>query len=529
MKIKKIAAAMSGLAAISLTLVSSPAVAATSAKGLLRDKCLSCHTETDTGISRISQQRKTPEGWLMTLGRMQVVHGVKVTNEERRTLVKHLADTQGLAPSETEGARYALERRMNTQESFDSQLFTEMCARCHSGARVLLQRRPAKEWEHLVHFHLGQFVTAEYSAMGRDRDWFGIALEKMVPELARTLPLQSEAWKQWQVRSPQEVKGEWSMSGHMTGRGGFSGVMKVATGEGKDRYALVFEGRWDDGKPLKGNGRALIYTGYEWRGDLVLDGVSMRQVFAVDGGVMRGRMFMRGHDDVGADVLASQQKDGNQRVLAVHPSYLKAGETAELRIVGSGLLGQVKLPRGVNVLETVKRSASEVVVRVKADAEARGIHSVAVGKASGGRLALYDSVAAVKVSPAFAVARIGGNGTPLAKVEARFDAEGWDAGPDGKVGTEDDFRIGYMPAKWSVEPFDQVAVRDEDVRFAGRMDEAAGVFVPGDAGPNPARRMSANNVGNLKVVAEMGQNGERLRGEGRLIVAAQRWNNPPVP
>jgi len=529
LNIKKIAAAMSGLAAIGLALASPQAAAASSAKALLRDKCLSCHSETGADLGRISQQRKTPEGWLMTVGRMQVAHGLKVTNKERHVLVKYLADTQGLAPSETEGGRYALERRMNTQESFDSELFTEMCARCHSGARVLLQRRAAKEWEHLVHFHLGQFVTAEYSAMGRDRDWFGIALEKMVPELARTLPLDSEAWKRWNERSPQKASGEWSTSGYLTGRGGFSGLMKVAAGKDKDSYSLVFEGRWDDGRPLKGNGQALVYTGYEWRGDLEFDGMSMRQVFAIEGGVMRGRMYLRGRDDVGGDVLASLQRADNQRVLAVHPPYLKAGETAELRIVGSGLQGEVTMPTGVTVLETVKRSASEVILRVKVDAEASGVHSVAVGKASGGSIALYDSIAAVKVSPAFAVARIGGNGTPLAKVGARFDAEGWAAGPDGKVGTKDDFRIGYIPAKWTVEPFDQVAVRDEDVRFAGTMDEVTGVFEPGDAGPNPARRMSANNVGNLKVVAEIGQNGKRLRGEGRLVVTAPRWNNPPVP
>jgi quinohemoprotein amine dehydrogenase len=255
----------------------------------------------------------------------------------------------------------------------------------------------------------------------------------------------------------------------------------------------------------------------------------MRQVFAVEDGVMRGRRFMRDQDEVGADVVASLQGAGNSRVLAVHPSYLKAGESAELRIVGSGLAGDVTLPAGVKLIDTVKRSATEVVVRVQADAAARGVHPVAVGKVSGGALALYDSVAAVKVLPAFAVARIGGNGTPTAKVEARFDAEAWAAGADGKAGTEDDFRIGVMPAKWSVEPFNEVAAHDQDVKFAGLMDAASGVFVPGDAGPNPARRMSASNVGNLKVVAEVEQGGERLRGEGQVIVAPPRWNNPPLP
>ena len=532
MKTKKIASVLGGLASLGMAAAAAPALAQghVSAESMIRSKCLPCHMETDKGeFSRISKQRKTPEGWLMSIGRMQVAHGLQITDEERRLVVKYLADRQGLAPSETEGARYALERRLNTVEKLESEQFTQMCARCHSGARVLLQRRPAEEWEHLVHFHLGQFVTTEYQLFGRDRDWFGIALKEMVPQLAKAQPLQTEAWQKWQARAPQTAVGEWTLSGHMTGRGGFAGVMKVAAGGDKDRYTVAFEGRWDDGSPMQGKGQALVYTGYEWRADLVIDGTPMRQVFALQDGLLKGRMFRRDHDEVGADVAGSLQRANSSHVIAVHPAYLKVGEETELRIVGSGLSGDVKLPQGVRAIGAVKRSPTEVTVRVRAERGAGGVHEVAVGAARGGRLALYDSIAAVKVEPAFAVARIGGNGAPVSKVEGRFDAEAWAAGPDGKVGTADDYRIGVVPAKWSVEPFDEAAVRDEDVKFAGLMDATSGVFVPGGAGPNPARRMSANNVGNLKVVAEVQQGSGTLRGEGQLIVSPPRWNNPPIP
>ncbi len=290
MKKQSIRSAISaGLTGLALMLMGPVAEAADAkvvadGKALLQTKCQACHIETDAGLSRISQQRKSPEGWLMSIARMQVVHGIPVTNDERRTLVKYLSDTQGLAPSETEGVRYALERRLNTVESFESEQFTQMCARCHSGARVLLQRRPAAEWEHLVHFHLGQFPTTEYQAMGRDRDWLGIALKEMVPDLARRLPLQTDAWTQWQARKPEAVDGNWGISGHLSGRGGFSGVMTVARSTGGDRHAVTIDGRWDDGKPLKGKGQALIYTGYEWRADLDIDGTKMRQVMALDQG-----------------------------------------------------------------------------------------------------------------------------------------------------------------------------------------------------------------------------------------------------
>jgi quinohemoprotein amine dehydrogenase len=48
---------------------------------------------------------------------MQHIHNLQVTDEERRALVKYLADTQGLAPEETRGFRYALERRTDVVEA----------------------------------------------------------------------------------------------------------------------------------------------------------------------------------------------------------------------------------------------------------------------------------------------------------------------------------------------------------------------------------------------------------------------------
>jgi len=151
---------------------------------IVQSKCLACHTEEshtkkNKGApqwSRISHQRKTPEGWLMTIGRMQMMHGLQISDDERTAVVKYLADRQGLAPEETADYRYAMERRLDTMETFEDSFFEEMCARCHSGARVGLQRRPAEEWEHLVHFHLGQWPSTEYQALARDRDWFPIAL-----------------------------------------------------------------------------------------------------------------------------------------------------------------------------------------------------------------------------------------------------------------------------------------------------------------------------------------------------------------
>lgn len=497
---------------------------------VLRERCATCHADDAGTLTRIVGQRKTPEGWLMTLVRMQHLHGLKISDDERRDLVKYLADTQGLAPQETAGARYALERRLNTQESFESEQFTQMCARCHSGARVMLQRRTEDEWAKLVNFHLGQFPTAEYQALARDRDWFGLALGEVVPDLAKRFAFDAQQWRDWQQRlaaQPPQVAGAWSVSGHVPGKGGFTATMTVKAATGKDQYAVTLQGRYDDGAAVAGQGQAVIYTGYEWRANLDVDGVPMRQVFALEGDVLRGRMFQREHDEVGADVVAARQ-DGASRVLAVHPAYLKVGEAAQLTIVGSALQGEPVLPAGVKLIEVVERSPGRVVVKAVAEAGAgvQGVHAVRVGQAEGGQLAVYDKLERIQVVPAFAVARIGGNGGSQPKVEARFEAEAFAVGPQGE------YRVGLMPAKWSVTPFNEVAEHDQDVKFTGVMDAASGIFTPGGAGPNPERRMMTNNAGNLNVVAEVADaaaGGQALTAQGQLIVTMQRWNNPPVP
>lgn len=169
----------------------------------------------------------------MNIVRMQIMYGAKVDDDDRRTLVKYLADKQGLAPSETEGMRYALERRMNTPEEFDEPL-NQTCARCHSGARVALLRRPLKEWERLVDFHLGRWSSLVHQAMSRDRDWYGLALKDVTPLLAERYPLATKTWSDWQKEQPKAgaLAGKWSFAGHMPSKSEVTGTMKVIGGEG---------------------------------------------------------------------------------------------------------------------------------------------------------------------------------------------------------------------------------------------------------------------------------------------------------
>ncbi len=72
------------------------------ARRVLEERCASCHQPLNSGsLSRIGEMRKTPEGWDRAIQRMQLWHGVPVSEDERAVLVKFLSDTRGLAPEES--------------------------------------------------------------------------------------------------------------------------------------------------------------------------------------------------------------------------------------------------------------------------------------------------------------------------------------------------------------------------------------------------------------------------------------------
>jgi quinohemoprotein amine dehydrogenase len=498
------------------------------AAAILNARCAACHERTaEGGLARISEQRKTPEAWDMTLVRMMQMHGVELTAEERRSLVKHLADRQGLAPAEAAGFRYILEREP-TVEAAPSDELAQMCARCHSYARVALQRRTEAEWQKLAHFHLGQYPTAEYQALGRDRDWWVIASEQLPPELARMYPLQSAEWDAWKDRPAPDMSGTWRAAGRHPERGWFTATSEL-TAEGGDQYRYRITARFADGSEETGEGRGILYTGHEWRSTLTFGKSTVQEVLSLseDGTSLSGRWFLADNDALGGRLVGT--RDEGSRIIAVQPPYLRAGASAELAIQGAGLDGEVALGEGITIDAVVSASPHTVVVKASAAADAAaGARAVGVGGTSAeGLLTVYGQIDRVTVEPGYNIARVGGAGGPLPPVPAQFEAIGWANGPDGQPATADDLRIGPMAAKWSVADFDETAAALADAKFAGTMQDS-GIFMPADAGLNPERPFQTNNAGNLKVIATVEDGGQPVAGEGQLIVTVQRWNDPPI-
>lgn len=492
---------------------------------IIKENCLLCHSETgnaEAPFSRISQQRKTPEGWQTTINRMKSQRGLSLKPEHERVLIKYLADHQGLAPAETADLRYVLERQPNVVEQNVPEHVAGTCTGCHSSARSGLQRRTTDEWQKLIHFHMGQVPTIEYLAGHRDRPWFQIALNETAVKMGEGYPLQTQAWSDWKAKPKAALNGQWAVSGFVPDKGEFTAVMSVMPNQ-KDNYITLINGHYADGSKLTGSGSATVFTGYEWRGAIVIDGRKMRQVFAAseDGKQMAGRMYLKNDEVMGGRVLA-EKADKAATLVSVTPSSIKQGASQTLIIAGANLSNKVSLGNGVKVEKVISQSADRLVVQVKADAKAAiGQRTLSVGKQTlENAVAVYDQVARVEITPTESIARIGGNGGPIPKRKSTYRAVGYAAGADGKPGTEDDLSLGYLPATWSLKAFDEVAEHDNDLKYAGSID-AKGIFTPGDAGLNPERKMSTNNVGNLAVVGTVKDGANSVSGEAHLLVTVQ--------
>ena len=486
-------------------------------EALLDAKCSSCHVRSPVdGLFRIDHIRKTPEGWSMTLWRMRQWHGLQVSDDEERDLIKYLADTRGLAPVETSQYRYALERRTLVEAPDDADIAV-LCARCHSYARPALQRRSEDEWRRLIHMHLAQWPTIEYHAFSRDRKWWEMVSTELPAKLAAKWPLSTEAWNRWKQQPSPDLSGVWTVSGHRPGKGTYTGRMDVTTA-GRDQYALTYRLSWADGSVESGRGASVVYTGYEWRGTSTLGLESRDEVLTVEpeGNRIGGRWFVKGQEGVGGEMTAVR---GSDMIASVAPVALKRGHPTRVTITGSGLGGSPSLGRDVSITKVISSSPDAVtVLAVAAKTAQEGPREVAVGRA---RLAdavtVYGKVASVKVEPSDMVARNGDNGGPVATTLAQFEAVAYTAAGH---------RIGGVPARWSARHFDETAEHDRDVEFGGTLS-ASGLFTPGDAGPNPKRGGNNNNA-NLSVVAEVSDGPRRLEGKAHLIVAPQRWNDSPI-
>ena len=426
---------------------------------------------------------------------------------------------------------------------------SDTCSSCHTIARVMSERRTKEEWGLLVSMHRGYYplvdnqpmnggqgfrrtrpTQTEPGADGRPPD-NRHPMEKAIEHLSKTYPLDSPAWAAWSAaRQPPKLAGRWAVSGYQPGKGPIVGQV-VISADPNAPDSFIVDTRYTvarTGETVSRAGKAIIYTGFQWRGRGGVPGSDnvWREVMMVerDWKEMSGRWFTGAYDEIGIDVTLVRL-NSDPMVFGSDVTALKTASTGRaVKIFGANLPAGVTpedigLGQGVKVTRIVSARADEIAIEVDVAANAPiGARDVSVaGAVKPAALVVYDRIDGIKVVPQSGMARVGGAVFP--KQLQQFEAVGMHNGPDGKPDTADDLNLGMVDVTWSVEEY-TATFGDDDIQFVGAID-AAGLFTPNVDGPNPKRDGNRNNIGDVWVVAELAPGGgaaKSLRARAHLLV-----------
>ena len=497
---------------------------------LVRDKCGACHAEdSQQRMTRISYQRKTPEGWEETVRRMVQLHKVPLTSQEARDIVQYLGDQQGLTASEVDKISYAMEQRQDP-EPIPNEAVRQACATCHSYARIAAQRRTKEEWLKLKSFLLAIIPTITYQH--RYMDWTGTTDEALA-YLAQQFPLETP---EWQKEKSQSAPGDstWLVHGYQPGKGEYVGELKMtagADGSRQEQTKLEFA----DGTTLTRTSSGRFYTAASWRGSAQWQsGGKSKEIYHMlpDGQTIRGRWLSVEQSGVSGDETL-YLRNGQPRVVAVVPKALQTGANdVQVKIYGADLPASIKpadlnLGDGVQVDKIETAAADRVVARVSVAPDAKiGKRPLKVGSASANDLVcVYDKVDYIRIVPDKIMARLGG--LHYSKELVQFEARAYNRGPDGIQGNGDDLEVGVVKPKWAIEEL-YSSYEDKDREFVGTIDQN-GMFTPTTEGPNPKRYRSAENTGEVYVTAEYKDGSKEMKARSYLLVSLPKMRDSLIP
>jgi quinohemoprotein amine dehydrogenase len=507
--------------------------------------CRSCHAQDSTGrMTRISYLRKTPEGWETSIRRMVTLNDAKIEPEAARNVLKYLANNQGLAPEEARPGRFDAERRMIDYTYPGDRGTEDTCRACHSMGRVLSQRRTREEWGLLVAMHRGFYPGVDNQGFrrGGPPGPGGDATHPMdaaIRHLSTAFPLTTPDWTAWSATMrPPRIEGSWLISGTQPGKGAFYGTLTVArAGQSDDEFTTNATYTFvDGGARVTREGRAVVYTGFQWRGSSNEQGKQekWREVMMVEPGwsSMSGRWFTGEYDEFGMDVTLTRASAAVS-VAGASPRALRRGGGAQevklygVNLPGSAAAGTIDFGPGVRVERVISATPDVLTLSVNVDANAAyGARDLFVSGASLRRaVVVYDTVSRIKVTPLAGMARVGGIVFP--KQFQQFEVVAMHDGVDGRPDTPDDLELGPVPVTWTVEEYG-ATYDDDDIKFVGQLDKN-GFFTPADDGPNPKRSGNRNNIGDVWIVATHtpAHAGARpLRGRAHLVVTVplyMRW------
>ena len=550
--------------------------------------CASCHAKDDKGnLSRISWIRTTPEGWEEAIKRMIRLNGLTMDPANAKSIVKYLSNSHGLAPEEARPVMYMAEHRIQ-DEVIPNESLRATCNNCHALGRVFQWHRTRADWSLLADMHSALYPQAD-AAFRRNGAGFGggggagaaaaagrggrggaatpaaasadpaaatVSLDATLDFLGKSYPLHTPEWAAWRprMRAPR-LTGRWLISAHIPGRGKYYGELTIAPGAAPDEFTTAVKLLPVDGGPsISRTGTGLVYTGFSWRGrshgaalpaNAAPDDLNreMRESLwiAPDQTWAEGRWFWGEYQEFGVDVKIQRVTPEPALITLDRPSLKTGAQAQRVRVFGNNLPAHVApadldFGTGVTVKSIASHTAADIVATVDVAADAvPGKRDLVLGNAVlEGALAIYDKVDYIKVLPEASLARLGGDERSVhPRGYQQLEAVAYHRGEDGKLHTGDDIELGPVEVVWSVEEFYSV-FGDDDKEFVGTLN-ANGLFTPNLDGPNPQRKFSRNNYGDVWVVAtaknEKDKEGKPLTARSYLVVTVPtyiRWDQPEV-
>ncbi|MEC7584780.1 MAG: hypothetical protein VYE77_10725 [Planctomycetota bacterium] len=335
----------------------------------------------------------------------------------------------------------------------------------------------------------------------------------VIDKLAETQPLFTPEWETW-ANNRREIpaQGRWTLTGHQIGLGDFVGHVDLVRTD-TNEYDTVWTFAFGDGKPIVRRGKGILYAGYSWRGRATDEHdpeSSWREVLLMDErwDRMRGRVFQGNHDEIGMDVELTRHR-GMPRVHAVAAPWITVPAQGQvLEVLGENFPANVaatdfQLGKGITVTacERIDDNRVHLTIDVAPGTDC-GKRQIIYGlEPALCQVQLFDAVDYVRIRPVQGLARIGGIQYP--KQFERFEAVAVYRGKDGKNYTDDDVDLWMVEgADWQLKE-SQVRHSDNDLQFIGKLDPKTAQFTPAVDGPNPARKFSGNNTGEVLVECEV--------------------------
>ena len=408
--------------------------------------------------------------------------------------------------------------------------------------RVISQRRTKSEWELLIAMHRGYYPLSDFQAFrrtgppqtepgpdGRPPD-NRHPMDKVIPHLAEKFPLKTPEWSEWapNMRAPKLV-GRWAFFGYQTGKGSFYGVTTIKPTDKDDEFTTETRYvRAKTGDVVARQGKAVVYTGFQWRGRSFAgssDQAGMREVMFVERNQreLSGRWFTGAYDETGIEVTL--RRIGNDPiVLGLDSIALQTGANARStnprnEFPGGRLhpLPSTSGPASLSSAWSAQRGPREGGSGGRQDAAALGRATYGwrecIGEAA--PPCVYDKIDGIKVRPRPGWRAWAGLSSPSSMQQ--FEAIAFNNGADGKPDTKDDLDLGPIDVAWSIEEF-TATFDDDDKQYVGKLDDK-GLFTPNVDGPNPKRRNHADNYGDVWVIATYKlPDGKTLRARGHLLV-----------